>query len=78
MRKGESGMTNVIEREQIFRMLAGNPTARRVAERALELEDQEEAKRREKPDMYPWSGFEWTDIPAQTQLLNQLVIDELL
>jgi len=78
MRKGESGMTNVIEREQIFRMLAGNPTARRVAERALELEDQEEARRRENPDLYHYMGFEWTDIPAQTQVLNQLVIDELL
>lgn len=68
----------VAEREQMFRVLAGNPTARKIAQRALEIEDEEEAKRREKPDMYPWSGFEWTDIPAQTATLNQLVIDELL
>jgi len=71
-------MVDVIEREVIFRTLAGNPTAKRVAERALQIEDEEEAKRRENPEMYPWSGFEWTDIPAQTAVLNQFVIDELL
>jgi len=71
-------MVDVIEREIIFRTLAGNPTAKRVAERALQIEDEEEAKRRENPEMYPWSGFEWSDIPAQTAVLNQLVIDELL
>jgi len=71
-------MTNVIEREQIFRMLAGNPTARRVAERGLKIEEEKEGKRKEKPDLYPWSGFEWDSIPAPTQTLNQLVIEELL
>jgi len=69
---------SVAERELMFRNLAGNPVARRVAERALRIEDEEEAKRREKPEMYPWSGFEWSDIPAQTAVLNQFVIDELL
>ena len=71
-------MYSVAERELMFRNLAGNPTAKRIAERALQIEDEEEAKRRENPSLYPWSGFEWTDIPAQTSVLNQLVIDELL
>ena len=71
-------MVDVIEREIIFRTLAGNPTAKHIAERALQIEDEEEAKRRENPSLYPWSGFEWDAIPAQTQALNQLVIDELL
>lgn len=71
-------MVEVIEREIMFRTLAGNPTAKRIAERALQIEDEEEAKRRENPSLYPWSGFEWDAIPAQTQALNQLVIDELL
>ena len=69
---------SVAERELMFRNLAGNPTAKRIAERALQIEDEEEAKRRENPSLYPWSGFEWDTIPAQTQVLNQLVIDELL
>ncbi|MBA7656815.1 hypothetical protein ES703_64742 [subsurface metagenome] len=71
-------MVDVIEREIMFRTLAGNPTAKRIAERALQIEDEEEAKRRENPSLYPWSGFEWDAIPAQTQALNQFVIDELL
>jgi len=69
---------SVAERELLFRNLAGNPASKRIAERALQIEDEEEAKRRENPEMYPWSGFEWDAIPAQTQVLNQLVIDELL
>jgi len=69
---------SVAEREMMFRNLAGNPTARHVAERALQIEDEEEAKRREKPDLYPWMGFEWHAIPAQPAQLNQLAIDELL
>ncbi len=71
-------MVDVAEQELLFRNLAGNPTAKRIAERALQIEEEEEAKRRENPSMYPWSGFEWDAIPAQTQVLNQLVIDELL
>jgi len=67
-----------IEMERIFRHLAGNPTARKIAERALAIEEEEEAKRKEDFSMYLWPGFEWTDIPAPTQTLNQLVIDELL
>jgi len=71
-------MTNVVEREVMFRTLAGNPVARHVAERALQIEDEEEAKRLEKPELYPWMGFEWHAIPAQPAQLNQLAIDELL
>ena len=71
-------MDSVVEREIMFRTLAGNSTAKRVAKRALEIEDEEEAKRRGNPEMYPWSGFEWSDIPAQTAVLNQFVIDDLL
>ncbi len=76
-------MNTVAERELMFRNLAGNPTAKRIAERALEMEDAEEAKRREAPapgapPTYPYMGFEWHQIPAQTQTLNQLVIDGLL
>jgi len=69
---------SVVERELLFRNLAGNPTARHVAERALQIEDEEEAKRRENPELYPWMGFEWHAIPAQPAQLNQLAIDELL
>lgn len=69
---------SVAEREMLFRNLAGNPTARHVAERALQIEDEEEAKRRENPELYPWMGFEWHAIPAQPAQLNQLAIDELL
>lgn len=69
---------SVAERELMFRNLAGNPVARHVAERALKIEDEEEAKRAGNPDMYPWSGFEWHAIPAQPAQLNQLAIDELL
>jgi len=36
-------MVDVIEREIMFRTLAGNPTARRIVERAVEIEDEEEA-----------------------------------
>lgn len=68
----------IADREMMFRTLAGNPQVKRIVERALQVEDEEEAKRRENPDLYPWSGFEWTDIPAQTAVLNQLVIDEIL
>ena len=68
----------VAEREMLFRNLAGNPVARHVAERALIIEDEEEAKRKENPDLYPWMGFEWHAIPAQPAQLNQLSIDELL
>ena len=69
---------SIAEREMMFRNLAGNPVARHVAERALAIEDEEEAKRRENPELYPWMGFEWHAIPAQPAQLNQLSIDELL
>ena len=69
---------SVADRELMFRNLAGNPTARHVAERALQIEDEEEAKRKENPELYPWMGFEWHAIPAQPAQLNQLAIDELL
>jgi len=69
---------SVADREMMFRNLAGNPVARHVAERALAIEDEEEAKRVENPELYPWMGFEWHAIPAQPAVLNQLAIDELL
>ena len=69
---------SIAERELMFRNLAGNPAAKKVAGRALAIEDEETAKEASEERAYPWPGFEWTDIPAQTQLLNQLVIDELL
>jgi len=69
---------SIAEREMMFRNLAGNPVARHVAERALAIEDEEEAKRRENPELYEWMGFEWHAIPAQPAQLNQLSIDELL
>ena len=67
-------MTEVAQREMLFRQLAGNPVAKRIAKRAIELEDEAESKPRE----YAWLGFEWFDVPAQTQALNQLVADGLL
>ena len=69
---------SVADRELMFRNLAGNPVARHVAERALQIEDEEEAKRVAKPELYQWMGFEWHAIPAQPSQLNQLSIDELL
>jgi len=71
-------MVDVIKREIIFRNLAGNPTAKHVAERALEIEDEEEEKRAKDPSLYPWSGFEWHQIPAPQATLTQLVIGEIL
>ena len=71
-------MASVFERESMFRNLAGNPTARRIAEKALELEDENVKKDHETHAQYPWMGFEWFDIPAQTQVLNMLVVDGLL
>ena len=70
-------MSSVAEREQLFRTLAG-PVAKKISERALQIEDEETAKEMSGERTYPWPGFEWTDIPAQTAALNQLVIDELL
>ena len=69
---------SIAEREMMFRNLAGNPVARHVAKRALQIEDEEEAKRVANPELYGWMGFEWHAIPAQTAQLNQLAIDELL
>lgn len=67
-------MTNVVERELMFRNLAGNPTAKRIAQRFLDLEDEAIAH----PGAYPWMGGEWHEIPAQTQTLNMLVVEGLL
>ena len=71
-------MTNTTEQEMIVRMLTGNPVAERAARRFLELEELEEARRIKDPTLYSWPGAEWYDIPIQTQVLNQLVIDGLL
>jgi Holliday junction DNA helicase RuvB len=78
-------MSSIVERELMFRNLAGNPTASRIAQRAIELEDEglkeEEARRSAAgpgQTTYPWMGFEWHQVPAQTQTLNQLVVDGLL
>jgi len=62
----------------MFRNLAGNPTAKRIAEKALELEAAEVAKEAAEKPSYPWMGFEWHAIPAQTQTLNMLVVEGLL
>jgi len=69
---------SVAERELMFRNLAGNPSAKKIAERALQIEEEQEEKRRQDPKLYPWYGFEWYDVPAQPQVLNQLVVDDLL
>jgi Holliday junction DNA helicase RuvB len=69
---------NINEKEKMFRYLAGNPIARAVAEKALQLEDEAIEKEKNGELKYPWSGFEWHNIPAQTQTLNQLVVDGLL
>ncbi len=71
-------MSNVIEQEIMFRNLAGNPTARRIAQRALELEEEGERKVVETKSQYGWMGFEWFSIPAPVQTLNMLVIEGLL
>jgi Holliday junction DNA helicase RuvB len=78
-------MSTIAEREAMFRNLAGNPTAKHIAERALELEDTAEAETAQKraaavpgEQVWDWLGFEWHQIPAQTQTLNALVVDGLL
>ncbi len=76
-------MTDVIEREIMFRNLAGNPTAKKIAKKLLEIEETETIKRTGKPPAgqdkwYPWMGAEWFEIPAPAQTLNALVVDELL
>jgi Holliday junction DNA helicase RuvB len=71
-------MASVVEREKMFRNLAGNPTGRRIAERLLQLEDEAMEKERTGELKYPWMGAEWHEIPAQTQTLNMLVVEELL
>lgn len=68
----------VFEKEMMFRNLAGNPTAKKVAERALQIEDEETAKEKSGERNYPWPGFEWFDVASPAQTLNQLVVDELL
>jgi Holliday junction DNA helicase RuvB len=71
-------MANDIEREDLIRYLTGNPVARRIAERALQLEMEAIEKGKSGELKYPWPGFEWHEVPAQTQTLNQLVVDGLL
>ncbi len=71
-------MENIIEKETLFRTLAGNPVARNIAERALKLEDQSIEEERQGKRPYPWSGFEWFHVQAAIQTLNQLVIEGLL
>ena len=81
-------MSNVVEREILFRNLSGNPTARKIAERLLELEDEKEAEYKKAVAEYhgqpgvsqpfPWMGAEWFDCQASAQTLNALVVDGLL
>ncbi len=71
-------MSNIGEKEMTFRMLAGNLGARRIAERFLQLEDEEEARKVRGESQYPWLGAEWFDVPAQAAVLNQLVVAGLL
>ena len=71
-------MTSVNERENIYRALTGNPTAKLIVEKALQLEDDATEQEKNGALKYPWAGFEWHEIPAQTQVLNQLVVDGLL
>lgn len=71
-------MSSIVERETMFRNLASNPTARRVAERALALEDEANQKGKSGELKYPYMGFEWHEIPAPVQTLNMFVVEELL
>lgn len=71
-------MENNIEKETLFRTMAGNPVARNIAERALKLEDQNIEEERQGKRQYPWAGFEWFHVQAAIQTLNQLVIEGLL
>lgn len=71
-------MENIIEKETLFRTLAGNPFARNIAERALKLEDQTTEEEHQGKRQYPWAGFEWFHVQAAVQTLNQLVIEGLL
>lgn len=72
-------MSNVLEREATFRLLSGNPVARKVAEKALAIEDEEEPKVRKIGDQkYPYSGWEWFNVGVPRQILNNLVCENLL
>ncbi len=71
-------MANATEKETTFRILAGNPVARRISEQALELEDQAIDEECQDKRQYPWAGFEWFHIQATAQTLNQLVVEGLL
>jgi Holliday junction DNA helicase RuvB len=71
-------MMSVNEKEHMLRFLAGNPNARMILEKALQLEDEATEKEKHGELKYPWPGFQWHDIPAQTQTLNLLVVEGIL
>jgi len=86
-------MSNIADKEMLFRNLSGNPVARTIAAHLLELEDLKEAEyKRLKEEWnnqgtvhpagvyqpFPWSGAEWFDCTAAAATLNALVVDGLL
>lgn len=71
-------MENITEKETLYRLLAGNPVARKIAERGLQLEDQANEEERLGKRQFPWAGFGWFHAQAKPIILNQLVIDGLL
>jgi len=71
-------MASIIEKERMFQYLSRNPAALKTAEKALQLEGEAKDKEKTGELKYPWMGFEWHEVPAQTQTLNQLVVDGLL
>ncbi|KKK56459.1 hypothetical protein LCGC14_3064320 [marine sediment metagenome] len=67
-RHGKEFMTTIEQREKVYRMLASNPEIRRLAARALEVEDQGWL---DQPDYY--LGWEWHQIPMAAAKLRVLV-----
>jgi Holliday junction DNA helicase RuvB len=72
-------LSNILQREAMFRLLSGNPTARKVAEKALTIEDEEEPKPRIIGGVdYHYGGWEWFQVQVAAQTLNSLVTEDLL
>ena len=65
-------MTDVAQRQKVYRMLAANPDIRHILARALEVEEEGSAN-----SPY-YLGWRWDEIPVQTQKLRVLVEEGLV
>jgi Holliday junction DNA helicase RuvB len=65
-------VSEVAQREKLFRLLSANPEVRRIVARALEVEQEGRAKH----DYY--LGWEWHEIPVPAQKLRVLVEERVI